>query len=94
MSEQRRSGPSLKIVARCDGCVYEHSEHYSIEDGNDVDSGHVVYCRHPAAAADEVDRSVNGDRCIGDTTWTTPKWCPLLAAAVFDLATGLVRVSK
>lgn len=86
MGEQKRNGPSLKILARCDGCVHEHSEYYSIEDGNDVDSGSSVYCKHPKAEGrDAPDLGSCARRSIGDTTWVTPAWCPLLPAALAEL---------
>lgn len=65
MSEKRR-GPRLRIEASCLGCEFERSERYVCHG----DSGHEVYCDHPE----------RGHR-IGDTTWDTPAWCPLLAEA-------------
>lgn len=93
MSEQKRNGPSLKIVASCTGCAHEHSDHYSIEDGNDVDSGWSVYCKHPNAGSATPDLGTCARRPIGDTTWTTPEWCPLLSASLADLLAGLAPVS-
>jgi hypothetical protein len=82
MSAAKRNGPHLHVIATCQGCVHEHSEHYCIEDGNDVDSGHDVYCMHPASQGGQ-------RRRIGDTTWHTPQWCPLLAEARAAFATEL-----
>jgi hypothetical protein len=76
-----RQGPKLTIVASCSGCAYEHGEHYSIEDGNDVDSGFNVYCTHTEAPGR---RTAHGVR-IGDTDWNTPAWCPLFSAARVEL---------
>lgn len=59
-------GPKLTIEASCMNCEFERSERYVCQG----DSGHVVYCDHTA-----------GQGRIGDTTWTTPTWCPLLAEA-------------
>ncbi len=81
MSTEKRRGPRLTIAASCQGCVYEHSEHYCIEDGNDVDSGVNVCCTHPA-------QPFRPNGRIGDTTWKTPEWCPLLAEATAALLSG------
>jgi hypothetical protein len=78
VSAAKRNGPRLHVVATCQGCVYEHSEYYCIEDGNDVDSGHNVYCMNERAPGQ---RASGGFARVGDTLWTTPTWCPLLADA-------------
>jgi hypothetical protein len=65
-----REGPSVRIDARCTGCRYEHSESYAVQG----DSGHNVYCTHPAIEG--------GRRYVADTSWRTPDWCPLLAEAI------------
>jgi len=61
MSEKRK-GPKLTVTRSCDGCRYEASESYAVQG----DSGFRVLCEHPHL----------GVRRIGDTTWTTPEWCP------------------
>jgi hypothetical protein len=68
MSDDKREGPRLTFEASCFGCKYEVSEHYQVQS----DSGCRVSCSHP---------QVTGTRRIGDTTWDTPKWCPLLPVA-------------
>lgn len=65
----KTNGPKLRLEASCFDCEHCQSNGYK-EQG---DSGHMVYCAHP-------DKTGNG--CIGDTTWDTPKWCPLLPAAL------------
>lgn len=57
-----RVGPKLTVSASCSGCVHERSEHYAVQG----DSGHNVTCAHPSSPG----------RHIGDTTWSTPSWCP------------------
>lgn len=69
----KRNGPRIMIKASCFDCEYEHSESYAVQG----DSGHDVSCTHPDAPA-------KSD--IGDTTWDTPSWCPLLAQALADKA--------
>jgi hypothetical protein len=73
MAHEKRAGPLVTIGARCTACSFCHSEYYSIEDGNDIDSGHSVSCTHP---------DIGGHRRIGDTTWDTPSWCPMLKLAI------------
>ncbi len=68
----KREGPYVYIGASCAGCVHERAEHYRVQG----DSGTDVSCAHPAAPV---------PRTIGDTTWTTPAWCPLLDVAVDTL---------
>lgn len=59
-----REGPSTTIERSCAGCRFNVSESYAVQG----DSGQSVYC-------------TNGEkRYIGDTTWDTPAWCPVLAA--------------
>jgi len=91
MAEVKRQGPRLTLQGSCHGCVYEHSEHYCIEDGNDVDSGHDVYCANERAVSAAPALSANGLRRIGDTTWQTPDWCPFIAAAKATLAADLAK---
>lgn len=67
---EKRQGPKLTVTASCQGCAHERSEYYCVEDGNDCDSGFHVTCAHPAGR----------DR-VGDFTWNTPEWCPLMTAA-------------
>lgn len=70
-------GPKLKVDASCFDCTYERSEGYRVQG----DSGHDVYCDHP---------NDPGKR-IGDTTWTTPEWCPILAEALARFAGEVAR---
>ena len=64
MSE--REGPLVTIRRSCNGCAYERSESYVVQGG----SGFHVSCVHPRI----------GRRNIGDTTWSTPQWCPFVEA--------------
>lgn len=66
MSE--REGPHVWIKATCSGCVHERSERYVVQG----DSGSIVSCAHPSEPG----------KSVGDTTWETPGWCPLLPVAV------------
>ena len=68
----KREGPDVYIEARCTGCIYERSVSYRVQG----DSGHDVSCAHPSEPG----------RSIGDTTWRTPDWCPLLPVAIEKLA--------
>ena len=60
-----REGPRVVIKRYCDECRWVISEHYAVQG----DSGYEVYCTHPSRPS--------GNR-IGDTTWSTPDWCPML----------------
>lgn len=70
------NGPKLRVSASCLCCLHERSEHYVAQG----DSGHRVSCAHP-----------DGRGLIGDTTWMTPKWCPLLPEAKRQLAATLTE---
>lgn len=70
MDQAKRVGPKLEIVASCSGCAFERSESYAVQG----DSGHRVFCDHS-----------DGKGYIGDTTWRTPSWCPLLGAVYRSL---------
>lgn len=70
----KRQGPHLMIEASCQGCEYERSSYYAIQG----DSGHIVRCEHP-----------DGQKRIGDSTWQTPVWCPMLPEAKRRLAMAL-----
>lgn len=63
-----REGPNIIIKADCYGCLHCRSEYYAVQG----DSGHDVYCDHPEAP----------EKHVGDTSWRTPEWCPLLDAAM------------
>ncbi len=63
-----REGPSIRLEASCSGCRYECNASYAVQG----DSGFDVSCSHPN----------NPGRHIGDSTWRTPSWCPLLAAVL------------
>jgi hypothetical protein len=67
----KRNGPLLRIEASCNGCEFETHQRYSVQG----DSGCDVYCTHPAAPKSDV----------GDSTWKTPEWCPLLSVAITKL---------
>ncbi len=84
-AQEKRNGPKLTIAATCQGCVYEHTESYCVEDGNDVDSGVNVYCGNDRAVSSAPTRAKNGLRHVGDTTWATPAWCPLYGDALTAL---------
>lgn len=75
MSEKRH-GPAVLLELSCQGCAFETSEYYCVEDGNDCDSGFNYFCTHPRAPKRE-----EGRMPIGSST-NTPGWCPLLASAV------------
>lgn len=72
MSDEKRSGPQIALQLSCFGCRYEQSSHYAVQG----DSGCKVSCGHP----DRVGMK-NG---IGDTSWTTPDWCPLRASTMAE----------
>lgn len=71
----KREGPRARFDASCFDCAHERSEHYEVQG----DSGCDVYCAHPDVVSNS--RLQSRGR-IGDTTWTTPDWCPLLVVAV------------
>lgn len=66
-----RIGPKLRLDVNCGGCDYEHNVSYRVQG----DSGHDVYCAHPASLVD------GKPKRIADTCWTTPPWCPELPKA-------------
>jgi len=70
-----REGPIVSIVASCSGCIHERSESYAVQG----DSGYTVRCNHPG----------NPGKCVGDTAWKTPDWCPLLPVAIERLVTKI-----
>lgn len=67
-------GPKLNVVASCFDCEHESSVSYAVQG----DSGHDVYCTHEKALNKN---PTTGYGHIGDTTWKTPAWCPLLKEA-------------
>ena len=71
---EKREGPHLTVVASCYDCTHVRNESYAVQG----DSGHIVSCVHPG-----------GWGRIGDTTWTTPEWCPLMTDAREALAERL-----
>lgn len=73
-----RMGPRLTLEASCNGCAHCHEESYAVQG----DSGFDVECAHPSAA------EPGKRRRIGDTTWSTPKWCPLMADALATFKPG------
>jgi hypothetical protein len=66
MDVGKQIGPTTTITRSCLDCTYCKSVRYACQG----DSGSDVYCHHPAR---------KGDAYIGDTTWRTPAWCPVLA---------------
>lgn len=74
----KNDGPRVTISASCFDCAHEESESYAVQG----DSGCKVYCAHPSVVAESALRS---RRRVGDTTWATPAWCPLLAPAIDKL---------
>ena len=64
-----RGGPSVRLVLSCDGCMYERAEKYAVQG----DSGHDVSCGR-----------FDPPKYIGDTTWSTPEWCPLRSVAIAE----------
>lgn len=60
-------GPRVTLHISCLNCEYEHSERYRVQG----DSGTDVSCTHSA-----------GRGRVGVSTWNTPSWCPLRAAAL------------
>lgn len=67
----RTYGPKVEIKASCLSCQFVKSTSYVCQG----DSGHDVECTY----------DVEKTRAIGDTTWSTPSWCPLLDIAVENL---------
>ncbi len=76
MSDAKREGPALTILASCQGCAHEANVRYSVQG----DSGCDVMCTHPNAPDDSE---------IGDTTWRTPDWCPLRVVALERLLANM-----
>lgn len=71
----KREGPRVRLTwyTSCDGCAYSRSEHYVIEDGNDIDSGYTYSCAVPVLpGAEPIKPKDNG---------TPPRDCPFLAEA-------------
>ena len=66
--KEGREGPLVTISRSCSGCRYEETEGYRVQS----DTGRDVYCTNSLVQI--------GDRRrhIGDTTWSTPDWCPFL----------------
>ena len=63
----RTEGPTKTTRLSCIDCIHEHSVKYVCQG----DSGHDVYCGHP-------DAPKIPNNFIGDSTWRTPDWCPIL----------------
>ena len=68
----KRHGPKLTTEASCFECEYCESASYAVQG----DSGFTVYCKHPNAPQDVT---------IGDTTWRTPDWCPVMGRVLAKL---------
>lgn len=88
MSSDNRNGPKVTIKADCFGCAHAESERYTCQG----DSGIDVYCAHPEAISSAPSSKAQRRR-IGDTTWDTPDWCPLLSACLSEMVADLARVS-
>lgn len=63
MTTGKRIGPAVTTERSCLGCYHERAESYRRQG----DSGHEVYCDHPTSDG----------RRVGDTSWSTPDWCPI-----------------
>ena len=63
----KTSGPRLRLQVSCLECLHESSSPYRVQG----DAGRTVSCMHPG-----------GRGYVGDSSWDTPSWCPLLAAAL------------
>jgi hypothetical protein len=66
MSETGRNGPKTVTEYSCQGCRWVRERRYAVQG----DSGYDVSCGHS---------SLPSRKTIGDTTWRTPDWCPVLA---------------
>jgi hypothetical protein len=75
-TESNQEGPSISLEITCSGCKYVRTERYSVQSDNGCD----VSCAHESAPF---------DKYIGDTTWTTPSWCPLSKMALGRFAEQL-----
>lgn len=75
-----RIGPEIRVEVSCFGCTFCKSESYAVQG----DSGHNVSCTHPDTA----------DSAIGDTTWRTPSWCPLLDDAMSKAIEAAAKKGK
>jgi hypothetical protein len=62
-------GPTVKLQVSCFGCDYCKTTSYTCQG----DSGSDVFC------------GAMNNRRIGDTTWTTPEWCPFRAESIRKL---------
>lgn len=65
LRDEHGFGPKVTVKRDCFDCKACTSERYVCQS----DSGHDVYCEHP---------SLDAKRRIGDSTWSTPAWCPAL----------------
>lgn len=76
-------GPKIEVKRSCTDCEVCQSESYAVQG----DSGFRVYCAHP---------SLPQRKRIGDTAWSTPDWCPVIAEQVarvrssIECAAGLI----
>ena len=73
---QLQLGPIVTVSKSCNGCTAKRSESYAVQG----DSGHDVYCTHPAV----------GKKHVGDTCWTTPGWCPVEAAGQGEVTDEMI----
>ena len=78
--KKKQAGPTLLSERSCYGCMYEESAPYRVQG----DSGREVYCTAGVAR-----------RLVGDTSWTTPDWCPLLPSdSLATLVDGNVALAS
>ena len=66
-------GPEVTVKYSCFNCKFEVSESYRCQG----DSGQDVYCTHP---------SFSERKRVGDTSWSTPDFCPFKKDAFRALA--------
>ena len=74
-------GPRIRIELSCFDCCYCTSESYTCQS----DSGSDVYCIYP----NPVDTVATKRKHIGDSSWSTPAWCPLRQQAIDKMVAGL-----
>jgi hypothetical protein len=78
-------GPRIRIEMSCFDCDYCVSESYRVQG----DSGSDVYCLHPSI----VPTAATPRKYIGDSSWSTPIWCPLRQVAIDKMISGLSGVN-
>ena len=71
--DRRTNGPRVSLDLTCFHCVHCQTVGYTCQG----DSGTDVYCTHPESLEEGQDR-----RFIGDSRWSTPRWCQLRQSAI------------